>query len=84
MRTVRDYLEQLPEPFRSKALEIASEALDKESTGLANCIAQHIWSDNAKDNSLWSTVYSAFQYKDRCYPEPPASWNRKQLNGIDL
>ncbi len=82
-------LRGLPEPYASKAIE----RINREDVSLYYTSPRRdagsalydvfTWSQTEEGMDFWEAVYSAFRgYKE--YPEPPASWLPKQINGIDL
>ncbi len=85
MKTVKEWLEELPEPFREHALKNAMpDALNFTSSAIYNALNMSFVFDESPEGApFWCQVWNSL-VDGIGLPDPYPSWKPAQLNGIDL
>jgi hypothetical protein len=61
-KTVRDYLRQLPEPFRKQALDnISNERSVRPCEGIVHAINSFVWDATPEGHSYWNTLSTNYK-----------------------
>lgn len=79
-KTVHDYLRELPEPYRSQALEVVDkQIITKEVDSMADAIAWfQVWGNTPQKGRYWNTVHEHY-INGTPLPEP---WRQEQAKQV--
>ncbi len=85
MKTIQQWLSELPEPFRTHALKNAwPSKLSRECDTIYNALDISCWwNETPEGKAFWNDVDEHYR-SGRKMPDPHSSWKQTQLNGIDL
>jgi hypothetical protein len=88
MKTIKEYLEELPEPWRSQALENC----DPDNMQKDRCTSQRsalmsafIWSKSPEGKRYWNDFYRTLLNNESGYPPEPETlkhFNERQLDAM--
>lgn len=86
MKTVKEWLDELPEPYRTQALEQTSNSRLKETEGsmYSTLSGIFVWSESHEGADYWSQLTDVYRKHENALQEDLDLLTRKQQGAIDF
>ena len=86
MKTVKEWLDELPEPYRTQALEQTSNCRlkDTEDTMYSTLMGMFVWSESHEGNEYWRQLSEVYKKHESALQEDLDLLTRKQQGAIDF